>query len=368
MNLTDWLFLIITASNCIFLVVIIYNYYSAPQIINKAFPQVVNEYLSILIPARNEENNIGKCLESILSQSYNNFEIIVLDDESTDSTSAIVEQYALKDERIKLVKGNPLPKDWLGKNWACYQLAGRANGNMLLFVDADIRLAENAVASALGIFKKNNVKMLSVFPTQKIKSFGSHLITPLMNWLLLTFLPLKKVYDSKNKSFVAANGQFILFDKNVYSEIGGHKIVKAEVVEDMELARIVKSKDYRIITALGGNSIFCEMYSSLKDSFIGFSKNFFPGFKINPFVFLVMISFFLIIFLLPVALVFFDIRFVIVIVVLILQRAVLSKMSSQNILINIILHPLQMIFMFLIGINSVTGTLTKSLKWKDRKI
>ncbi len=166
MTFIDWLFFITVISNGVFLSIVIYNYFSAPEIINSPPSKMYEQRLSILIPARNEENNIGKCLDSILKQSFSNYEVIVLDDESTDSTSAIVEQYAVKDDRIKLIKGKPLPKGWLGKNWACHQLAKNAKGNLLFFVDADIRLAENAVASAINNYKKNNVKMLSVFPTQ----------------------------------------------------------------------------------------------------------------------------------------------------------------------------------------------------------
>src|SRR5690606_20443965 len=115
-------------------------------------------------------------------------------------------------DNLEYIPGEELPAGWTGKNWACYQLAARAKGKYLLFLDADVAVSPDAIQSAVFEFEGKNVQMLSVFPTQKIKSPGEWLIVPLMDWLILTFLPLLRVYKSARPSISAANGQFILFD------------------------------------------------------------------------------------------------------------------------------------------------------------
>jgi len=266
------LFLLILIPVLISTIVVVYNFITAPVVKNNKVQIDESELVSVLIPARNEEMNIGSCLNFILAQDYKNLEVLVLDDQSTDRTSEIIKAFSEKHKNIFYLKGEKLPQNWTGKNWACHQLSQKANGKYLLFIDADVELASNAISSTLKIMSNTKAKMLSVFPTQRIKSFGEWLIVPLMNWLLLSFLPLRQVYSSQNKSFIAANGQFILWDRETYFSIGGHKQVANTVVEDMELARKAKPHD-KIITLLGGNIIFCRMYSSFPNAFKGFTKN-----------------------------------------------------------------------------------------------
>lgn len=344
----------------------IYNLFTAPVIYNKDKP-VEEELISVLIPARNEAKNIGNCLSSLINQSYKNLEIIVLNDHSADDTERVVLSYA-EDKRVKLINGLDLPQDWLGKNWACSQLSKAARGKILLFIDADVTLKEHAIVNAYSKFLKRKVKMLSLFPTQKIKSFGNHLITPLMNWLLLTFLPLKKVYSSKNKSFVAANGQFIMIDKNTYTEIGGHESVRSKVVEDMEIARKLKSLNHKIITCVGGDAVFCNMYNSFEDGVTGFSKNFYKGFNVSPFVFVFIFHFFLFLYFVPALLSLVNFTYIYVVVLIIIGRVAVSITSRQNILMNVFLHLPQMLIMYMIGWKSLLNTLNGNVEWKGRKI
>jgi chlorobactene glucosyltransferase len=289
----------------------------------------------------------------------------VLDDHSTDNTKNILENFS---DKIQIIDGLDLPENWLGKNWACHQLSQKAKGKYLLFVDADVRLDEFAVESAVSIFNQKKVKMLSVFPTQKMKSLSEFLIVPLMNWLLLSFLPLFLVYKSKNKSFVAANGQFILWEREYYNSIGGHQVVKNMPVEDMEFARIVKSSNQKMITLLGGNMVFCRMYSNLNEAINGFAKNFYPGFKVNPIVFIIFIT--LIVASLLITFFYWK-DFMIsiyLIVIILLSRIFISIKSRQNILVNLILHIFQMIFVIVEAVISVYRFHSKKLIWKGRRI
>ncbi|KUO63731.1 hypothetical protein APF79_00555 [bacterium BRH_c32] len=345
--------------------VVAYNYFTAPRIKKSGNNFSKSGMISILIPARNEEKNIKKCLDSILRQTYKNLDIIVVDDNSTDETKAIIEAYTNKFSHIHLLEGKELPQDWLGKNWACNQLYKNSKGDYLLFIDADVELKENAIDGLMAKMNKYKLDALSVFPSQRITGFGEWLVVPMMNWLLLSFLPLKQVFKSKKGSFAAANGQLFLFKKNVYNAIGGHEKVKNEVVEDMEFARLLKTNRYKLMTAVGDNQIYCSMYDSFESAITGFSKNFYKGFKIGKFPFIIMIGFFEIIFLLPFALLFFDVLFLPAVILILISRIYISGISRQNFLVNVLLHPLQMIILFYVGIKSVNKI---GIEWKGRKL
>lgn len=359
----DFIYLISGFISLIIFIVSLVNLFTAPEL--KKAKTTSDDLVSILIPARNEEKNISNIISDCLNQTYKRIEIIVLDDHSIDNTKNILEKFS---DKIQIIDGLDLPENWLGKNWACHQLSQKAKGKYLLFVDADVRLDEFAVESAVTIFNQKKVKMLSVFPTQIMKSFSEYLIVPLMNWLLLSFLPLTLVYKSKNKSFVAANGQFILWEKEYYNSIGGHQVVKNMPVEDMEFARIVKSSNQKMITLLGGKMVFCRMYSSLNQAINGFAKNFYPGFKINPIVFIIFMSLTVASLLLPF---FYWKDFLIsiyLIAIILLSRVFISIKSRQNIFINLILHIFQMIFVIVEAIISVYRFHSKKLIWKGRRI
>lgn len=347
-------------------IIVVYNFFTAPQLKNKLQDLDYAPFVSILIPARDEEKNIGGCLDSLLNQHYNNCEIIVYDDQSKDSTAEIVNQYKKKHSRILLISGTSLPGDWLGKNWACHQLSLKAGGDLLLFIDADILLDEHAINSAIHLYQQKQVSMLSVFPTQIVKSFGESLTVPLMKWLLLTFLPLLKVYASPQNSFVAANGQFIMFDRSVYFDIGGHEKVKSEAVEDMEFARILKRRGKKIIAAIGGGVVFCRMYRNFEEAFNGFTKNFYPGFKTSAAFFSLFLIVILIGFLVPIIMSFFYFEFIWLVFLILVQRVIIGMLTRQN-YFWLLLHPFQMIVLLLIGINSIYQNKFGGIEWKGRK-
>ncbi|KAF0148924.1 MAG: Glycosyltransferase [Ignavibacteria bacterium] len=366
MELLFWLLLV---PNAIIFCVVFYNYLTAPRLKNdKTSSEKSSEHISILIPARNEEQNIASCLNHVCCQTHHNLEIIVLDDQSTDKTADIVGAFSQKDSRVKLIAGTSLPEGWLGKNWACHNLSLKATAEKLLFIDADVKLTEDAVTIALNIMRKEKANMLSVFPTQLIENLGTRLITPLMNWILLSFLPLRKVFTSPSQSFTAANGQFILINRNDYISIGGHEKVKAKVVEDMELARAIKQYGKKIITLVGDSTVDCKMYSNYADAYNGFSKNFFLGFNMNYVVFFFVLLLLHVVFLLPFVLVFINAEFVLVILLVLASRVLIALISKQKIVLEVILHPIQMIILLIVGINSLIVTRKKKAEWKGRII
>jgi len=346
-----------------------YNLFSRPVL--RYLPRNNSSWkplVSVLIPARNEAENIGRALYTITQQTYRNIEIIVLDDHSDDRTAEIVRKVANIEPRLRLIKGKPLPDGWTGKNWACHQLAREANGEQLLFVDADVQLAPEAISSGLARIEQNKLDMLSVFPTQIMQSLSERLVVPMMNWILLSFLPLRFVSDSPNPKFVAANGQFILLSREIYSVIGGHDAVKGKIVEDMELARKIKNNGNKIMTLLGGELISCRMYDNLVDAANGFTKNFYAGFNIPQWLFILFIAVLAVVYLVPFIAVLENGLFIYPITLIILNRLFISIISQQAPLYNIILHPFQILLMLIIGIRSVETYSKGQIVWKGRRI
>ncbi len=368
MNIMEILFGVLLFTHLILLTVIVYNYFTAPKIYGQN--SVLNHELkiSILIPARNEENNIENCLSNIFKSTYKNYEVKVLDDFSTDSTQDKIKAFQNTHKNLELINSKELPNGWTGKNWACYQLAAKAQGEYLQFIDADVIITPETLRFVLFEFQKRKAKMLSVFPTQKIKSWGEWLIVPLMDWLLLTFLPLYKVYKSSNPSLAAANGQFILFDKQSYFNFGGHEKIKDKIVEDMEFVRGFKKMRLKTITFLGNNFVNCRMYRNFNEALRGFTKNFYPGFNINGTAFSLVIIVFIFLFISPFFLIFYNTLFAIIITIIFLERSITSLLSGQSLLKNIILFLPQMFMLATIGFKSLIDNKRKKIFWKGRKI
>ena len=234
--------------------------------------------ISVLIPARNEAGIIGRTLTHHLATTYPNYELILLDDNSTDATATIAAQTAGASPYFKLINGQPLPSGWLGKNWACHQLAAAATGDILIFTDADVIWQPNALKALIKQMSLTNADMLSVWPTQQTKSWGERLVVPLMAHAILAYLPLVAVHHTPFPIFAAANGQCIAIRRETYRKIGGHQAVRSNIVEDVALARAVKSAESRLRLIDGNQLISCRMYQSWHEVRDGFSKNILAGY------------------------------------------------------------------------------------------
>jgi chlorobactene glucosyltransferase len=235
--------------------------------------------VSLLVPARDEELNIAGCVSSLLAQDYRNFEVVVLDDHSTDGTLAELQRIgaAPSGSRLRIVKGRPLPQGWHGKAWACQQLAEQSTGDLLLFTDADTRHRPDSLRRAVAAMGSCGADMLSLTPAQELGSFWEGLIVPLVYHILFTYLPICLVGTSRSPSFCYAIGQFILFRREAYLKIGGHRSVCSNIVEDVWLCKIVKRSGGRVAAYNGLDAVSCRMYRGLGDVWNGFSKNLFAG-------------------------------------------------------------------------------------------
>lgn len=347
-------------------IIVLYNFTTAPVLKVSSGTEDDNFLVSVLIPARNEEENIKICLAGIIDQSYKNIEVVVLDDGSEDKTYSYASEIAARDKRVRVVRGNPLPDNFTGKNWACHQLSLLAAGSYLLFIDADVKLKPDSIRSAINETELHKLKLLSVFPSQIMHSAGEWLLVPLMNWLLLTFLPLKLIHSSRSSSFAAANGQFMLFNRKAYQKAGGHKILSDAITEDIEFVRLFKLKEYSVKTYLGGKLVYCRMYKNFSDSLWGFSKNFYPGLKLNPLFFIILNIFIIVSFNATLVLIFINNVFIPLAVLIFLQRILISIKSRQNPVINVLLHPLQMTMLMIVGMISLRLSKKRKRVWKGR--
>lgn len=188
--------------------------------------------VSVIIPARDEQKNIGRCLKSILCQDYQNFEVIVLDDNSSDATPEIVEEMASLDDRLRLIHGEPLPSGWAGKPHACYQAAQGAKGEWLLFVDADTTATPDMLRCVTAEAIRQRAAMMSGFPHQ-ITRFGQKTAIPLMYFFILSWVPIWWLARRSKPTATFAIGQFILFNAKFYQDMGGHEVVKTRIIEDV---------------------------------------------------------------------------------------------------------------------------------------
>ena len=191
--------------------------------------------ISVLIPARNEEEDIVPCLESLRKQDYPAYEVLVLDDNSTDRTAERVAEVAAKDPRVKLVRGKPLPRGWAGKPYACHQLAAQAKGSWLLFTDADTIHAPTMLSSAMAYAHEHKLSLISGLPLQKTVSFSQRVAVPAMYFLILCGMPLWWVQGARRPRPGLVIGQFIFVSAADYHEVGGHEAVRSKILEDIWL-------------------------------------------------------------------------------------------------------------------------------------
>ncbi|MCZ4245411.1 glycosyltransferase [Pedobacter punctiformis] len=345
--------------------VTVFNFISNPKL-----PRVIKHFqdrVSILIPARDEEENIILLLQSIKDQDYTNYEVIVLDDHSTDNTFSVVHAFCEENSQFSIIKGEELPKGWLGKNYACHQLSEAATGKYFLFVDADELIKIGLINSLIYRMELGQLSLLSLFTNQQMFSFGEKLTVPLMHFILLNLLPLRLVKLSKNPAFSAASGQCMFFNAANYQENKWHSLVRAQVVEDVELMKLLKQEKYKTEALLANGMIYCRMYKNLGECLNGFSKNLLAGFGNNV---LILLLYQLLVIIGPLVLVLnFNIALLILpITLIVLSRLMISYLSGQNVFINIVLHPVQMLFFLIISIISIKKHIFKTGTWKGRTI
>jgi len=333
--------------------------------------------ISVLIPARNEEENIETCLKSLQKQDYPNFEILVLDDNSTDRTAELVELIAAKDDRIRLIKGAPLAEGWAGKPFACYQLAEKARGSWLLFIDADTTHAPHMLRSTLALALELKPSMLSGFPRQMAESLPEKIAMPVLYFVIMSFLPLWWVHRSKGSRPSLTIGQFILFPREEYWRIGGHMAVQDKILEDVWLGVETVRHGGRHIAIDLSTVFYCRMYRDVGKMWEGFVKWIYSVAALSPVALVGLLAAGFVFYLAP----FYwlwnayfsmaaptDWRFVVAfqVAMIIFMRWLVEHHFRQS-LLSTFLHPLGFSFLFAAGLyggwREMVGL---GVRWKDR--
>ena len=228
---------------------------------------------SILIPARDEAHQIEGCVRAATGQGA--AEVLVLDDGSTDGTADLAAAAG-----AKVHHGGPLPPGWLGKPYACAQLAAHADpaSTTLVFLDADVTLAPGAVAAATALLDAAGLDLLSPYPRQLAGSALERLVQPLLQWSILTFVPLRLAERSRRPSLAVANGQFMVVRRTAYDRAGGHGAVRGQVLDDLALARAVQAAGGRGAVVDGTDLATCRMYTTDRDLADGYGKSLWQAF------------------------------------------------------------------------------------------
>ena len=331
---------------------------------------------SVLVPARNEENNIGRCAGGLLAQDYPDFQVIVLDDNSTDRTWQILQEFAAKDPKLILIKGKPLPDDWLGKHWACHQLAQVANGELMVYVDADTYHEPGMLRGAAAAIIYEKAALISALPRQIVVSWSEMLSIPAFYLGMLCGVPLELTRLQRNPLLFAILGQFLVFRRDTYDAAGGYAAVRHNVVDDIAIGRRVHAMGLKYKLLDGDGLVSCRMYSNFEQVWKGLTKSTFATFNFDPFFLTLMWALVIIFFVSP----------PVVLVIGLAQPQVpveITAMAGIAVFLNLVLwtvshlrfhfplyliliYPFSAIFMTVVALASMILTIQGKALWKGR--
>jgi chlorobactene glucosyltransferase len=347
--------------------------------------------ISILVPARDEETRLPRCLDSLLAQDYPNVEILVLDDHSSDGTARVALERGFVAAAVgarRLMTGDELPPGWTGKAWACHQLARAAHGEFLLFTDADTWHAPESLSSVFALAQSERADLLGLWPRQITKTWSERLVIPLIGLLIVGFMPHLLIWLPQRFPALArrvprnwlwalggACGQFLFFRRAAYDAIGGHESVRDHLVEDVALGRLIAERipdGLRLTNCDGSNLVTCRMYESVAGVWEGFSKNVRAAFddRIGTFVGHGLMQ--LVCFFLPFVMIclpgllgrWWKIAVVEVALILVIRAVITLRVGSSW--VSVLLHPLAQLFALAIGLNSWRLSRGKGVRWKGR--
>ncbi len=229
--------------------------------------------VTVIIPARNEAAGIGACMDAVLRSSDCNLDLLVLDDASTDKTPAIIESYAQRDARVRLLQGGRLPVGWNGKQYACFQAAGEAQSPILLFLDADVRLEPGAVARMAAYLEREQAALVSGFPRQITETWLEQLLIPLIHFVLLGLLPMEMLRTTTQPGFAAGCGQFLMVRRDAYFASGAHAAIRHTMHDGLLLPRLLREHGHGTRLADLTELATCRMYTSTASVWEGLAKN-----------------------------------------------------------------------------------------------
>lgn len=247
-----------------------------PPLSDGPFPRV-----SILVPARNEEGELPACLDSLLRLDYPDYEVVLVDDGSTDGTLRIAEEKAAEHPRLRVIRGRPCPRGWIGKSWAVWQAAEAATGSWLLLTDADVWHERTSLRRAMGEAQRARADALSVLIRLRMESLWERLMLPLFSVILVLHWRVDRANDPSRPEALMIGG-YILVRRGLYDRSGGHRVVRSEILEDMALSQLWKASGARLLTLWTQDLVQTRMYDSFRDLWTGLSRHAYPGLRYSP--------------------------------------------------------------------------------------
>jgi len=267
---------------CVFIIgIVVYltiNAYFLVKVEPATGPLPACPFVSVCVPARDEERGIEACLTSLLNQNYPHYEVVVVDDNSTDNTPGIIESLRERHANLVAIQGAALPSDWYGKPFALHQAAQKARGELLLFTDADPVFQRYALTTAVHLMQKHRLDMLTLLPGEEFGSFWERVVQPVIFAFIAALTRFGKVNDPESPAAMGV-GAFILLRREVYDRIGGHATLKQTILEDIGMAHLVKQSGAKIMIADAQKIYSIRMYHSFREIWTGWRKNVFLAMK-----------------------------------------------------------------------------------------
>jgi chlorobactene glucosyltransferase len=332
------------------------------------------EKISVLVPARNEQANLSRCLDSLLAQSQPELEILVMDDDSTDGTWALLQGYAGRHPgRIRAFRNRDLPAGWTGKCWVCSRLAELAAGGWLAFVDADTVLHPDCIRHALREARRRGAALVSYVPDMVLGGLAEKIGVPVITFAFYLMFPMGLVRWLRSRQAAMAVGTFLLVRRGAYERCGGHAALRRDIVEDVSLARALKAAGEPVELLDGTGLLYTRFYHNAREVWNGFSKAAFGafGFSFLPyavtlvFVYALFLNPFLMLALHP-TLSFYNPFFNQVLAVLALR--LLLALRVRQPLLTALLHPVMVVFGLLFCLNSLWRIAWGlPIEWKQRQ-
>lgn len=332
------------------------------------------ELISVLVPARDEEDDLPRCLDSLLAQSYPNLEILVMDDDSADGTGPLLERYAAHHpDRLRALRNDRLPAGWVGKCWVCSRLAAEARGRWLAFVDADTVHHPDSIRHAWQQATGRGSSLVSYLPDLVLGGPAELIGVPVISFAFLLLFPMGVVRWLSSRYTAMAIGTFLLVRRDTYLRFGGHAALRGELVEDVAMARAVKGLGEAVDLLDGTRLLYTRFYRNAREVWNGFSKAAFGafGFSFLPylatlaFAYAIFLNPFLMLLLRPV-LSFWNPFFNQVLLILALRA--LQALRLRQSLLTVALHPVMIVFALLFCLNSL-WRIARGLpiRWKQRE-
>jgi chlorobactene glucosyltransferase len=284
----DAYLLALAGVNACFLVVALSNVLYLRQA-TKAPRTTGGPFVSVIVPVRNEERAVARCLESLLAQDYEDYEVIVVDDSSQDSTASIVESLAARDPRLQLIRAKPLPDGWLGKPHALAEGEATARGEILLLTDADTTHSARSVSWAVTNMQAHRADILSGYLDQRYGSLGESIVVPTM-YAMLLLVPLFLLPRTKSPGPSFAIGQYVAMRREALVAVGGFESIKDSIVDDMAMAARMKDFGYTGVFLDATQAARCRLYDGYVDAFAGIERSVYSALGANPFGVAVVIA------------------------------------------------------------------------------